>query len=152
MTSALDMATRLIMQLEGFSPSPMPDTGTRWQIGYGCNFLPDGSAVTAYTPDVTLEQAGAMLEAMLAPLDAKIRTMVTAPMIDCEEAALCSFAWNEGVAALRGSHLLLFFNDGKVQEAADQFDAWVYAEGVINRGLKTRRALERSVFLGLVVP
>lgn len=151
--NAVAMAVRLIRQVEGCSLRPYPDTPPRWAIGFGFNFLPDGSVVTPETPDMTMDEIDAALAVMLDVVDQKVCGMVTVPMTDGMEAALDSFAWNEGISALRGSTLLWRLNAGDTAIAAGEFDKWIYAGGKVNTTLRdVRRPLEKSVFLGLVVP
>ena len=38
-----------------------PDAKGKWEIGYGFNYLSDGTAVTAHTPHMTVAQAQAEL-------------------------------------------------------------------------------------------
>ena len=73
--------------------------------------------------------------------------MVQVPLTNNQAAALTSFAFNEGTAALRNSHLMLELNAGNTQTAADCFGQWVYAGGKYVQGLANRRDQERALFL-----
>lgn len=148
---ALAMGARLIRQMEGCTLVAVRDTGLRWQIGYGCDFLADGSAVTAETPRLPdIAAADALLMAILTPRAAQVDALLRWEASDNQRAALYDFAWNLGVAALAGSTLLRLANAGDIVGAAAQFPAWVYAGGVVLQGLVKRRALEREVWLGTV--
>jgi GH24 family phage-related lysozyme (muramidase) len=61
---------------------------------------------------------------------------------------LISFAYDVGLSPLRTSTLLRLFNAGSTAAAAEQFGAWVHADGQVTEGLVGRRAAERAVFLG----
>lgn len=62
-------------------------------------------------------------------------------------AALTSLAFNIGVAAFSASTLQKLLSSRKYQEAAKQFDRWVFANSVRLPGLVTRRAREKALFL-----
>jgi GH24 family phage-related lysozyme (muramidase) len=64
-----------------------------------------------------------------------------------QKAALVSFAYNEGLKKLASSTLLRELRAGHIAVAADEFDRWIYADGVELPGLVKRRAAERKVFL-----
>ena len=73
---------------------------------------------------------------------------MTVPISNHAAAALCSFAYNTGTHALKGSTLLRLLNEGQAAPAAEQFAAWVYnSAGHRDAGLVNRRALERDLFL-----
>lgn len=60
--------------------------------------------------------------------------------------AMVSLAYNVGVGAFRASTLVRKFNAG--ENAAGEFERWVYAGGKQLLGLKRRRAAERALFEG----
>jgi lysozyme len=62
--------------------------------------------------------------------------------------ALVCFAYNCGLAALRGSTLLRLFNVGDFDGAAEPFRVWVRSGGKVMLGLRRRRAAEKALFLG----
>lgn len=150
---AAAMGERLIRQCEGCCLTPYRDSGGTWTIGIGSIRLVDGSLVTATTPAITSAEADALmlaeLQSTIAAVDASLTYVgATSHM----RAALYSFAYNEGDGAERSSTLLRLLNAADVDGAADQFGQWIYVKGQPNNGLRNRRALERSVFLGLVTP
>ena len=150
---AREMAATLIRQFEGCTLPPTPDTPPHWQIGYGCNYLADGSAVRSTTPPLpNIDAAEALLQALLGPLADKVDALLTVPATVGQRAALYDFAWNLGDAALARSTLLRLFNAGDVQAAADEFPTWICAAGKRDPGLVNRRRMERAVFLGLTTP
>ena len=60
--------------------------------------------------------------------------------------ALLSLAFNVGASAVKKSTLLFHLNHGRYDEAAVEFDKWVYAGGKVVEGLQRRRAAERALF------
>ncbi len=150
---ALMMGAALIRQCEGCTLHPVPDTPPHWQIGYGCNYLADGSPVRPTTPPLAdIAAAEALLQAILRPLAAEVDREIRMPVSANQRAALYSFTWNEGIGALQASTLLRLVNEGRTQTAADEFPKWIYAAGRKMDGLVRRRALEQAVFLGKVAP
>lgn len=61
--------------------------------------------------------------------------------------ALCSFTFNLGSGALKGSTLLKRLNEGNLRAAADEFPKWCHDNGKVVKGLLNRRNAERSLFL-----
>lgn len=145
----LAMAVRLLRQVEGCRLAPYQDSGGCWTIGIGSITI-DGAPVTADTPPILPSKADALLMAELANKVGGVHACVTVPLAPYQWAALYSFAYNEGVGALRSSTLLRKLNAGDVAGAAAQFPAWVYCKGAVVKGLQNRRALEQAVFLGKV--
>lgn len=147
---ALSLGATLIRHFEDMCLTPKPDTAPHWQEGYGMNYLPDGSPVTAATPPITQDTAEAWLMQALAVRAAQVDAMIPATANRYQRAALYSFQWNEGEAQLAHSTLLKLFVAGNPVLAARQFAGWVYAGGVKLNGLVVRREIERNVFLGVV--
>lgn len=148
--AALPIAVPFVGGFERFVSSPYHGAADRpgvWSIGYGFTFLSDGSAVTADTPAMTLDQADERLAELLAALLASIRRVVAVPVTDHMAAALASLAYNEGFPALAGSTLLKRLNAGDTAAAAACFAEWVYANGIVVGGLVRRRAAEKALFL-----
>ncbi len=74
-----------------------------------------------------------------------VNAVVTYPINQNEFDALVDFEFNTG--ALPKSTLLLDLNEGKVAEAAKQFEVWDHAKGKVIAGLLRRRLAEESLFL-----
>lgn len=64
--------------------------------------------------------------------------------------ALVSFVFNVGFGAFEASTLLRKLRAGDVRGAADEFPRWNRSKGRVLRGLTTRRAKERELFLAPV--
>ncbi len=146
------MGGRLVRQFEGCVLKPYQDAGGVWTIGYGSIRLADGSPVTATTAPITLDQAAELMNAEFDDVVEEVDLLLPDAATACQRAALYSFSFNLGVGALAKSTLLKLFNAGDINGAAEQFAAWVYAGGKVVQGLVNRRKMERSVFLGLVIP
>lgn len=146
--SALKTAVDLIAKFEGFRPKPYQDVAGVWTIGYGQTYLDDGGRVTASTPPVTEAQAREWMTAKVAgKYMPAVQAMVHVPITGNQVSALTSFAYNLGTAALRNSTLMRLLNEGRTQDAAIQFGAWVKAGGYTVEGLVRRRAEEKALFL-----
>lgn len=143
---AVDIAVPLIGALEGFASVPYQDIAYVWTIGFGFTYLPDGTRVTAETPEITREEAIEWLRSGVAAVVAHVRLMVNVPITDNQAAALASLAYNEGTGRIAASTLVRVLNEGNYAEASRQFMAWVYADGHPSPGLTRRRTMERELF------
>lgn len=151
MPDKLTVATALIRRCEGCRLEPYRDVRGLWSIGFGNRFTVDGSAVTARTQPLAMYQAVALLnDTLIAGTAPNLSRLIKVPLSDCQFGALVSLAYNVGTGALARSSIIACVNRGDMEEAADQFDRWVYAGQTRIRGLVSRRALERAVFLGTV--
>lgn len=64
--------------------------------------------------------------------------------------SLCDFVFNLGAHHFQNSTLLQYLNTNRFEDAANEFDKWIYAGGVIENGLIARRAAEKELFLEAV--
>lgn len=62
--------------------------------------------------------------------------------------ALVSLVYNIGAGAFHSSTLLLLLNQGRYDEAANQFLVWDHVGGVVSPGLLRRRMAEHAMFIG----
>lgn len=113
-----------------------------WTIGYGATGPEVGPGMRW-----TIKQAEDDLLERLGKFGADVDELVKVPMTDNEYGALVCFAYNVGIGALRGSTLLRVLNEGKREDAAEQFARWNKAGGKVLEGLTARRAAERTLFL-----
>ena len=96
----------------------------------------------------TSEQAESLLRKEIGRAEKAIEKLITAELTENMFAALCSWTYNRGTGALQRSSLRrLYINDGRYQEAADEFLRWVFCNGKRLRGLVLRRTDERALFL-----
>jgi len=122
-------------------------TGT-WTIGYGSIYNYDENRAVQPGDTITQQQADNWLQQEAQSKMNAVKSLVTVPINNNQLVALSSFAYNEGIGALQNSTLLSLLNSGaNKQTVADQFDRWVYAGGSIMKGLVTRRAAEKQLFL-----
>jgi len=108
-------------------------------IGYGHT-----AGVTMDTLPITEEQAEAFLVEDLKKFERGVLSTVKVPLTQGQFDALVSFAFNLGLGALQGSTLLKRLNAS--QPCADQFERWIFANGVAMPGLRRRREAERRLF------
>jgi lysozyme len=140
----------LIKQFEGFSPVPYVCPAGVLTIGYGHTREDvDGDTMERWAKSgrhMSEHEADIILSRDLENDEEWVDRL--APGIsDAQFSALVSFCFNVGPAALARSTLLKFVQQGLWQDAADQFDKWVYGGGKVLPGLVKRRAAEKALFL-----
>lgn len=143
-----DKGVALIKQFEGFSAKPYLCPAGVPTIGYGATYYPDGKKVTMRDKPVTEADATAMLRSMLVSYENGVTRYVHVPITQGQFDALVSFAYNLGLAALKGSTLLRLVNERNYVGAAAQFSRWNKAGGKVLPGLTRRREAERKLFVG----
>ena len=135
----------LIKEFEGLSLEKYKDAVGKWTIGYGHLILPS----ERFDRPLTESEAEDLLQSDLRKFEGGIIQYVTARISQNQFDALVSFAFNLGLANLKGSTLLRLLNQGKYSEAAEQFLRWNKAGGMAMPGLTRRRAAERDLFLNI---
>ena len=122
-------------------------TGT-WTIGYGSIWDYDRNRPVMPGDTIDLATAERWLELEAQSKMAAVKQLVTVTINNNQLIALASFAYNEGIEALRSSTLLKLLNSGADKAlVAAQFDRWVYAGGQVSKGLQNRRSAEKNLFL-----
>ena len=129
-----------IQQAEGCRLAAYRDSVGVLTIGYGHTEGVHGGTT------ITQDEATAFLEADLAKVYACIASCVRVPLSQGQFDALCSFAFNLGCGALKGSTLLKMLNSGDYDGAAQQFQRWNKAGGAVLAGLTKRREGEAEMF------
>ena len=137
----------LIKKWEGYhGPNSYVCPAGTWTIGWGTTYI-DGSPVDAETT-VTPEAAERLLRHEVGRAEKAVEKLITAELTENMFSALCSWTYNLGTGALQRSSLRrLYLNDGRYEEAADEFLRWVYCNGKRVRGLVLRTTDERALFL-----
>lgn len=138
-----DVGVSLIKKFEGFSPDPYLCPAGIWTIGYGHVMNHQERAAHMH---INVEKAH---ELLLGDVRISERCISNSVLIDLEWFqfdALVSFVYNVGVGAFKRSTMLKLLNQNNIFASAAQFDRWIYANGVILRGLLHRRAAERALF------
>lgn len=142
--NVLNIATDFVAGFEGFSPTVYKDSGGVETFGYG--------SLLKYYPDqvfpISEEDAKAILKVDLSHALKCITDNVTCDINDNQAAALCSFVYNLGCGAFKGSTLLKLLNAGSIDvTVANEFPRWDKAAGEVSAGLFRRRTTEAKLFL-----
>lgn len=131
----------LIKQFEGFREDAYQDVVGVWTIGYG--FTKDVKA----GDHMTRKQADVRLAGELNAYEAAVLKATGGNCTQSQFDALCSFAWNVGIAGMRGSSVIKAHVRGDFQAAARAFGLWNKAGGKVWAGLTRRRAAEAALYL-----
>jgi lysozyme len=140
--SALTLAGAFVRAHESCRLAAYPDSGGVWTIGWGHA----GEGVHAGLI-WTQGEADAQLLADLKIASDAVTRLTKIPLTESQMAALISFVFNLGEAALKGSALLTLVNDGRFMDAAKEFLRFDHAGGVESKGLLIRRLDEAALFL-----
>lgn len=136
----------IIKRYEGLKLKAYRDTGGVWTIGYGTIKYANGTSVKQ-GDTCTEEQALSFMMHDCKWVDACLDKYVKIKVNQNQFDALASFVYNIGESQFRTSTLLKKLNEGKFQEAADNFPRWIYDNGKKIQGLVNRRNEERALFL-----
>jgi len=131
----------LIKKFEGLRLEAYQDAGGIWTIGYG-HTGPDVKPGMK----ITKEEAEQLLLKDLDRFEAAVREEVKVPITQEMFDSLVSFCYNIGIYAFRGSTLLRLLNKGQYEEAAREFQRWVYVRKAKLPGLVRRRKAEENLF------
>ncbi len=131
----------LIKLFEGFKSEPYVCAGGYLTIGYGHKLLPSDPYKI-----ITQEKAAQILENDLRRMERSVLKYIDVEINDDQFAALVSFTFNVGSAALQRSVLRQKINYGHYDDGAKEFLKWVYAGGRKIMGLVRRRNLESNLF------
>ena len=94
---------------------------------------------------ITQEQATELLKNDIKNVEKTINEVVKAPLTQNQYDALCSFVFNIGTGAFRGSTMLKLINQNKFAQAADCFKDWHRGNNVPHL-LDNRRRKEKALF------
>lgn len=132
----------LIKSYESCELTAYQDQVGVWTIGYG--------HTRDVQPNLTITEAQAeqWLQEDVEEYEAAVAEAVRIAINENQFSALVSFSFNLGASALFNSTLLKLLNQGKLQEAANEFPRWNKAGGAPALGLTRRRLSERALFLG----
>ncbi|RZV01059.1 UNVERIFIED_ORG: GH24 family phage-related lysozyme (muramidase) [Serratia quinivorans] len=136
----------LIKRFEGLELKAYQDSVGVWTIGYGWTQPVDGKKIG---PGMVIDQATSerLLKCGVVQYEQGVNQLVKVNITQGQFDALVSFAYNLGLRSLSTSTLQQKLNAGDKQGAANEFGKWVNAGGVKLKGLVTRRAAERELFL-----
>jgi len=130
----------LTESFEGCNLVAYQDSVGVWTIGYG------HTQGVAQGMTCTQAQAEQWLLADVADAEAAVSRLVHIAMSQEEFDALVDFTFNLGVGNFAGSTLLRLLNARDIEGAADEFEKWDLAGGVVVAGLLRRRQAEHALF------
>ena len=131
----------LIKQFEGFRADAYQDVVGVWTVGFGfTRGVQPGQ-------HMTLAQAEARLITELLGYEQAVLSGCTIQPNQNQFDAMCSLAWNIGIAGFLRSTVLKAHNRGDVQSASRAFGLWNRAGGKEWPGLTRRRAAEAALYL-----
>ena len=131
----------LIRHYEGCRLSAYLCPAGKWTIGVGHTGPEVHQGQT-----ITEEQAMALLHKDLAWAEAAVERLITVPLTDNQFAALVSFTFNVGAAALEKSTLRQHLNAGDYDAVPEQLMRWIRSKGKILNGLVARRQGEGELW------
>lgn len=149
---AIDIATALCKEFEGFSSTPYICPAGYPTIGYGTVYKPDGSKVTMQDASISQETALGWLVSELEN-NYMAGVLKASPELIKEPAVLgviTDFAYNLGVARYRASTLKKRIDSKDWDVAATELHKWVYGGGKKLPGLVRRRQAEADILLASV--
>ena len=130
----------LTEQFEGCKLAAYQDSKGVWTIGYG------HTSGVQQGDTCTLQQAQGWLQQDIQWAARVVNTLVKVPLNQSEFDALTDFVFNVGSGNFQHSQLLVLVNQGNFTAAANEFDKWDHAGGVIIAGLLRRRVAETNEF------
>lgn len=136
----------LIKTFEGFSSTVYICPAGWPTVAYGHLVTDDDRRLNRFAQPLSREEGEALLAADLPSYEMAVCRHITVPLHDYCFAALVSFTFNLGPGALQASTMRRMINDGRLWEAAAQFDRWVFAGAQKLPGLVRRRKMSRALF------
>lgn len=134
------IASDFVKQFEGRELKAYRCSANRLTIGYGhTKGVKEGD-------EISPAEAEQLLVEDLTAISDDLNRLVNVPVSEGQYVALLSLAFNVGASAVKKSTLLFHLNHKRYDEAAAEFDKWIYAGGKVSEGLKRRRAAERKLF------
>jgi lysozyme len=137
----------LIKQFEGLLLKPYKCPAGIPTIGYGATYYPSGLRVTMSDKPITEGQASTMLMNMLKTYEKSVDSFCRDDINQNQFDALCSFAYNVGINALKNSTLLKKVN-ANLEDVTirAEFLKWNKANGKALKGLTNRRTAEADLY------
>ena len=137
----------IVKSFEGLSLKPYLCPANVWTVGYGATRSSTGGPIDLDMEPITEAEAEALLIRDLESSEGWVSRLIKTALTENQYSALTSFTFNVGAGALQRSTLRMKLNRGEIQNAADEFPKWKFANKRILAGLVRRRAAERSLFL-----
>jgi len=124
------------------------DSGNVPTIGWGSTYDFDKQRKVQMGDVITEEQAQRWLDMETSQNASDIKNLVKIKLTNNQFNALISLVYNIGINAFKNSTMLRLLNSGaNINTVANQFDVWVYDNGVKVKGLINRRSAEKTLFL-----
>lgn len=137
----------LIKQFEGLLLKPYKCPAGIPTIGYGATYYPSGLKVTMQDKAITEGQASTMLMNMLKTYERAVDSFCRDDINQNQFDALCAFAYNVGINALKNSTLLKKVNKNPDDPTIRaEFLKWNKANGRALKGLTNRRIAEADLY------
>lgn len=137
----------LIKQFEGLLLKPYKCPAGIPTIGYGATYYPNGLRVTMSDKAITEGQASTMLMNMLKTYEKSVDSFCRDDINQNQFDALCAFAYNVGINALKNSTLLKKVNANPSDPTIRaEFLKWNKANGRALKGLTNRRTAEANLY------
>lgn len=130
----------LIKRWEGLKLEAYLDLGGIWTIGYG------HTATARQGMAIDEAEAERLLRQDLAIFEAAVLDAVTVPLTENQFAALVSWTYNVGVAAMGRSSLIKRLNKGEYNAVPAELAKWNKVRGKAVPGLANRRAAEGGLW------
>ena len=149
-----DDGLRAIQHQEGFRAITYKDAAGLETVGYGHRLVAEDYASQRFKNPITMYEALSLLREDVAKAESAINDWVKAPLEQHQFDALCSFVFNVGLAAFRGSTLLRELNAGRYDSIRTEFMRWIYVhdpvtqKAVRNQALIRRRLIEARIWEG----
>lgn len=145
-------AVDIVAKWEGLKLEAYQDSVGVWTIGYGTTAAAGLGIAPHRGMKISERQAREYLRQGLEKFADQIRPAITAPINENEFAAFLSLAYNIGPGAFQRSTALSRFNAGDKRGAAEALTWFNKAGGRVLRGLESRRAEEKALFLTPATP
>lgn len=136
------IAINFIKEKEGCRLAAYLDSAGIRSVGFG-HTGPEVKAGLVWSQ----QQADEALASDVAKAAAAVDDLAQTALTENQRAALTSFVFNLGPAALQSSTLLTILRQRNFLDAAKQFIRWDRADNQENKGLLIRRMLEAVLFL-----
>ena len=147
-SEALEVATKLCIEFEGFSATPYICPAGYPSIGYGTVFKPDGTRVTMRDNPISEATALQWLAVTLESTYLMGVLKASPNLLRYPQAlgAITDFAYNLGTARYRASTLRTKITEENWPEAITELHRWRRGGGKVLQGLVRRRAAEAKFF------
>lgn len=137
-----EAGVELVKRWESFAPEIYICPSGEPTIGYG-HVVKRGETFSS----ITEGEATVLLMQDMEWVEETLAETVKVDLSQGQWDALASFVFNIGETQWRRSTLLKKLNKQLFEEAANEFDKWNKADGVVLQGLVNRRKKEKEMFL-----